>query len=47
LKLKEKKGKGQGLEVLIQKYINAKGQEKKNLLAIIKNKCPDFKEVKN
>lgn len=45
-KMKEKKGKSQALEPLIQKYLLAKGQEKKLLLAIIKNKLPDFKEPK-
>lgn len=38
------KKKSNGLEDLIQKYLNAKGQEKKMLLAIIKRKQPDFKE---
>lgn len=36
--------KKSSLEDLIQKYLNAKGQEKKMLLAIIKRKKPDFKE---
>lgn len=41
--MKNKKPK---LEDLIQKYMNAKGQEKKMLLAIIKKLKPDFKEPK-
>lgn len=41
VKPKQKTGK---LEDLIQKYYNAKGQEKKLLLLIIKRKYPDFKE---
>lgn len=38
-----KKSKPPSLEDLIQKYLNAKGQEKKLLLLIIKRKKPDFK----
>jgi len=38
--------KKSSLEQLIQKYVNAEGQEKKMLLAIIKLKKPDFKEIK-
>lgn len=34
------------LESLVQKYLNAKGKEKALLLAIIKNKYPDFKVPK-
>jgi len=33
--------KNDKLEELLQKYVLAKGQEKKLLLAIIKNKYPD------
>lgn len=40
---KKVKKKGD-LEELIQKYLNAKGTEKKLLLLIIKRKKPDFKE---
>lgn len=42
--VKKHKKKVNGLDDLIQKYLNAKGQEKKLLLAIIKRKQPDFKE---
>jgi len=38
--------KNDKLESLLQKYLLAKGQEKKNLLAIIKNKYPDVKVPK-
>jgi len=41
---KTNKVKKSDLEDLIQKYLNAKGMEKKLLLAIIKRKKPDFKE---
>lgn len=37
------KKENQGLEALLQKYLMAKGQDKKLLLAIIKNKYPDAK----
>ena len=40
----KKKTKTSDLESLIQKYYNAKGVEKKLLLAIIKRKNPNFKE---
>ncbi len=44
---KEHKSKlSKEMEELIQKYINAKGNEKKLLLAIIKRKDPNFKEIK-
>ncbi len=41
-----KNKKKSNLDDLIQKYVNAKGNEKKLLLAIIKRKNPDFKEIK-
>lgn len=37
-------GKKSDIQDLINKYLNAKGQEKKLLLLIIKRKKPDFKE---
>lgn len=40
------KKKKPNLENLIQQYLNAKDQTKKNLLAIIKRLKPDFKEPK-
>lgn len=42
----KKSSKKPSLEALIQKYINAKGQEKKMLLGLIRLKEPGFKEVK-
>lgn len=42
-KLRKKKA---SLEDLIQKYINAKGVEKKMLLGLIRLQKPDFKEIK-
>jgi hypothetical protein len=41
---KVNKGKKSDLQDLINKYLNAKGNEKKLLLLIIKRKNPDFKE---
>ncbi len=41
---KKVNNKKDSMESLIQKYLNAKGPEKKLLLAIIKRKKPDFKE---
>jgi len=43
-KVISKKYKLSIFESLIQKYMNAKGKDKALLLAIIKNKVPDFKE---
>jgi len=40
------KGKKTSIEDLIQKFLNAKGQERKHLLAIIRRIRPDFKEPK-
>lgn len=42
--MKKDKPKKGSFEELLQKYYNAKGQEKKILLGLIKLKKPDFKE---